>query len=568
MGVFLVLYALMIVAIFVMVAIVIDLGALRTERRKARNAADAAATAGALDLTIDPREACKSAITYVFRNLDLAPPSTPCSTFPITPPCSTASAPIDWNQATPAGSGYVVNFRYPVPADDDTFMTADTPGGDITQTANPATDGVQCDRVGVMVKYTRPTVFSRIIEINSNTTTVHSVARYVASVGTGGEKPALVALEPLNNCSVDAGNGQIRAFNTTNQPGLIYADSAGTGTNCSGGGNYVFNGGNPGRIWADPSPAGIRGELGYAAPTFADAFDPDPDYGSSAKGAPQPPANRIKLAAPITRAPVDRVYHCGGVTPVPATCVTSGVGINDYILDLHNRYANTATAPSDFTTFPNAAIGETCANPPVTFTSGVNWYIDCSVFSVGQPVTFPAGNIIFSGDVEIISGGILTINSVNATAVAPAGDDAIVVVRGTNGITTTSNNWAVNWYRTLVLMDNTTCPTNRATCGRLDISNGTGAWTAPAEGGIKDLIYWSETTQSHEFQGNPLFTWEGVFFAGRSLFHLQGDVEVDARNVQLWVNSASVQNKIAKLLLRPDPNKSISTSKTGSALVR
>lgn len=559
---FLVLWALLLVAIFTMVAIVIDLGALRADRRQQRAAADAGAAAGANAIPTGSSAACTLALKYAVRNLGFDDSTHSCGSFPTCNTASPSSAAVVDN-----AGGYQIRVVHPV-MNADPLLMAEAVGGDINQPAAAVPDGSECDRIGVEISSTRQSVFGTVVGNNQNSTKVHSVARYVASVGVGGEKPALVALEPLNNCSVDAGNGQIRAFNTANQPGLIYADSAGTGTNCSGGGNYVFNGGNPGRIWADPSPAGIRGELGYAAPTFADAFDPQPDYGSSAMGAPQPPANRIKLAAPITRAPVDRVYHCGGVTPVPATCVTSGVGINDYILDLHNRYANTATAPSGFTTFPGAAIGGTCASPPATFTSGVNWYINCPLFSVGSPVTFPAGNIVFSGNVEIISGGTLTINSVNATAVAPAGDDAIVVVRGTNGITTTSNTWALNWYRTLILMDNTTCPTDRATCGRLDISNGTGNWTAPAEGGIKDLIYWSETTQSHVFRGNPLFTWEGVFFAGRALFRLQGDVVVDARNVQLWVNSASVQNTPAKLLLRPDPNRSISTSKSGSALIR
>lgn len=567
-GAFLVLWALLLVALFTMIAIVIDLGALRNDRRKDRAAADSAATAAANDIPMGSSAACRTALDFAAINLGKDPASfstvqTPCGSWSACNPSAASRS------VTYTGAGYKITITNPVPNGDPLLTGADAVGGDIPQSGTTSTDGLQCERVGVAIGYTRESIFGRVVGNNSNSTTVHSVARYVASVGTGGEKPALVALEPLNNCSVDAGNGQIRAFNTANQAGLIYADSLGTGSNCSGNGSWVFNGGTPGRIWADPAPSGVAGELGYAAPTFADAFDPQPDYGTSAAGAPQPPANRVKLAAPITRAPVDKVYRCGNVTPVPATCVTFGAGINDYILDLGNRYGNSTTAPAGFTPFPGVAVAGTCADPPVLFPANQNWYINCPDFTVGHPVTFQNRDIVFSGNINIISGGNLIFNALNATAITPAGDDTTVVVRGTNGVTTTSNAWSLNWYRTMVFMDNNTCPAAPATCGRLVIDNGMGNWTAPTEGNLKDLIYWTESTQPHTFQGDPTFSWEGIFFAGRSRFTLSGTVTVDATEVQLWVNSAEIAgSQSSKLLLRPDPNKSISTSRTGSALIR
>ena len=77
-GAFLVLWALLIVAMLVMVGIVVDLGSYREERRDNRRAADAAAAAGAIDLgsTVVARvAACEKAWTYAWRNLGETPPA-------------------------------------------------------------------------------------------------------------------------------------------------------------------------------------------------------------------------------------------------------------------------------------------------------------------------------------------------------------------------------------------------------------------------------------------------------------------------------------------------------------
>jgi len=82
-GSVMILFALVLVATVTMVAIVIDLGALRYDRRADRSAADAGATAGAVVLTgaVDgPTKACANAWSYTIRNLggDPATPS-PCA---------------------------------------------------------------------------------------------------------------------------------------------------------------------------------------------------------------------------------------------------------------------------------------------------------------------------------------------------------------------------------------------------------------------------------------------------------------------------------------------------------
>ena len=117
-------------------------------------------------------------------------------------------------------------------------------------------------------------------------------------------------------------------------------------------------------------------------------------------------------------------------------------------------------------------------------------------------------------------------------------------------------------------MTNSSCLTTIANCGTLALQNGGGTWTAPQAGSAKGLIYWSETSKTVSFQGNPDLTWNGVFFSGTSPFDLQGSATVDASDVQLWVSTVTLHNASAQLLLRPDPNTGIRQLHAGTSLIR
>ena len=74
LGAFAVLYAIVVVAIVMTVAVVVDLSAMREDRRAEKLAADAAATAGAIKLnalagTANPNAACQEAWKYLKLNL-------------------------------------------------------------------------------------------------------------------------------------------------------------------------------------------------------------------------------------------------------------------------------------------------------------------------------------------------------------------------------------------------------------------------------------------------------------------------------------------------------------------
>ncbi len=483
-------------------------------------------------------------MSYAARNLgSITVPGRPCAGFPIM--CTSR-----FTAQTVIGK-YRVSVTNPVPTGDG-LMRADTPGGDIGQISS-VQDGDPCDRVGVEINLRRVTIFAGIVGLSENSTTVHSVARYVPATGTGVDLPALAALSPNIRCAVDAGNGTIRAFAAGSRPGIIIADSDGSAPVACAQGNAnsssVFKV-NTGTLEAQQVSTAIKGTLGYLASASVPFR-----AGSGTITGTQVPRNK-----PITRAPVDKQFHCSGLAPVPVDCTTGSAG-TDKINKLDALYGGSG-APPGFTVFPDltATPAQSCGGPYPIFATG-NWYINCLPLGLSGTMTFTGGGvIIFAGDIDLT--GTLNVNTSNANL------DTTIVVRGIGGITTGSGGWSVDLKRTFVYMGNTLCRTDRSRCGRLNIHGGGGTWTAPPSGTFAKLIFWSETSQNQVFQGNPLFTWVGVFFTPNSLFEIRGNAQVDAQLVQLWVSRAQVQNSSAYLYLRPDPDYSFSESGPSSQLIR
>jgi hypothetical protein len=552
-GTVLVLVALAMVALLTLAAIAVDISMLRSDLRANRGAADAASTAAALDLTGSagaPATACAHAWDITLRNLGIDPTTatSPCtSTFPTGAACSPSTP----AQAVGTASGVAITITIPV-IDSSPLMSAQMIGGDQAQ-AITARDGSPCERVGIQIQRTRSSTFGGIVGRHSSSTTVHSVARYSPAT-SGSSIPALVALNKTACPSIDANSGTIHVYNAGAFPGIIDNDSNATAVSCSLA--TTFNAGTSGTITADPGTTGTPGQLGYSAPSQSAAFPSAGIY-----------VGTKTYEAPITRSRVDAVYHCGNVSPLPTGC-TTGVGGTDAISDLQSRYASmtalTAGA-AGFTVFPTGV--QSCLSIPASFAAG-NWFINCPTFSLTSSVSFTSGNIVFAGNISLGSHALLTINAANASTTAPLGADSTVVIQSPLGITTSSNTWQINWYRTTVVMTSSACQVTIVSCGTIALQNGGGTWTAPQAGGTKGLIYWSETSQRTTFQGNPTLTWNGVFFAGSSLFDLQGNAVVDASNVQLWVDSAALHNSSAQLLLKPDPTTGLTTQRAGSSLIR
>ena len=307
-GAIIALVALSMVAILTVAALVVDIAVLKSDRRFDRDAADAAATSGALDLdgsTTGPASACAVAWTTALLNLRVSSSgvTSPCSTN-FTTACSAAS-PVT---ATGSVSGYTITITNPVPdmigGSINPLLKATAIGGNVSQTANATYDGAACDRLAVEITRSRNSVFAGVAGSNNQSTTVHSVARY--NPASGGPKiPALVALNKTACPSIDASSGTIHVYNNGTYPGIIDADSKATAASCSSA--TTFNAGSNGSIIADsntdtPPMAGI---LGYSAPALSSAF---PSVGTYT-GTPT-------YEVPRTRSYPDSTYHCGNVSPL------------------------------------------------------------------------------------------------------------------------------------------------------------------------------------------------------------------------------------------------------------
>src|SRR4051812_42509851 len=80
-GVTMIIFGLMLVGLLIIVAIVIDLGNARQEKRQLQNSADAAALAGANDLgTVNAANACVDAYKYSYNNMRLGTSPASCPT--------------------------------------------------------------------------------------------------------------------------------------------------------------------------------------------------------------------------------------------------------------------------------------------------------------------------------------------------------------------------------------------------------------------------------------------------------------------------------------------------------
>ncbi len=535
-----------------MLAVVVDLSSLRYDRRHDRAAADAGATAGAAHLigdTSGPFKACGDAWAYTVRNLGGDPASAPSPCAPVFPngvQCDPAAP----HAATATYGDYTITITNPV-VDNDTLMKASSIGGSITQPVNAAVDGDSCDRLAVDVARRSTNFFGRIAGMLGGTD-VHSVARYDPESGVDNTVPGLVALDPHGCASIDAGTGWIEVFDNGDEPASIAADSD-AAAGC--GGNPVLLAKNSGRIIAHDGTTGGPGELGYVR-----AVPPGQAYDASRPGSYI--GHFVVRQKPVTREPVDRVYHCSLVVPA---CPG---GTTDPIADLQSRYASGAPQFSGpYSTFPGPA--QSCNNPPSSFAQG-NWLVNCPTFNVhGRQVEFGGGGaIVFAGAVSIDSNSALVVNTfmssghpaLDATTglpvLGPSHADTTVVMRG--ALSLQSSTASLVMANTVVYQ----------TVGGADLQGGPDIhWSAPATVPLRGLLYWNESGDQVSIHGSPTFRADGVVMVPNSTVSIQGNGTLDATGVQFWANRVETQGA-SRFLLRPDPANSVPVRIGGTRLIR
>jgi Flp pilus assembly protein TadG len=436
-GAFLVLWALLLVAIMTMVGIVIDLGQLRASVRADQSAADLAALAAGPQLGdavagVGGRTvagACADAFVYLKSNTPDLPSiaTADCSTLGTAASCdNTSPTPHDALMANT--SPYTIVIRYPVPATDITDPTAPR---------SSTADGTPCERMMVLVTRTTPTFFGRIVGLTSLTGARMAVVRAIPKFTTN-QVAALIVLERFDCQALQAsgsGNVLVKKFDDAH-PGIIHADSAGLTSSpgsCSGSGasNYVVYGGQipngsgstrPGQpsilaqgieAPACPNTAGtyLRGLLDLAAVgTGHDAATVD----TGVCPGPGDPSGVF------SRKPFDDYYN--------STATNSGINaLRSSSNALFGLVGSPATLRTmGYAVFPDDLVGASCSmNLPLVVTQ-TKVFVNCADLS--------PRNLIFTGT-KFLAKGTITVGANNSVLFPNATE---LLVNGCGSLTCSS----------------------------------------------------------------------------------------------------------------------------------
>lgn len=242
-GVTLVLVALLITALFVVTALVVDFGLVRQNRQADKSATDFAAAAGirALDDATGQvrtwRGICAARDFLVANNEELSPlrpvdaagndVPDPCA-----PPAATVCGPSTASWGTFIGLADDGRLRVTIQNGYD--LSTSGFAEDTDQYAGDPGDG-PCDHLAVIIEEREDAYFGGVAGASGYDTTIRSVARLVQ--GTEGDTVAALVLLERNDCQALDVSGTdetiVRVEGNGVSPGVIHSDSLGNGANCN-----------------------------------------------------------------------------------------------------------------------------------------------------------------------------------------------------------------------------------------------------------------------------------------------------------------------------------------------
>lgn len=430
----LVVVALSITALFVIVALVIDLGVTRSDRRAGQRAVDnAAASAGQTfkDSNGDPVAACEDALGYLRVTLDADPfigvaGATCASQFG-------ATTCVDTTQRTlEAVSG---NFRatlhYPV-TDSSPLMARTSTIGNTGVALDAAVDGRGCERFGVQLTTTGDAFFGGVAGSDGRTSTVHAVSLVQASTDTS-EVAALLLLERVGCGALqtsgggDQGSGILVKAPGSTVPGIIASDSAGQTGPCTENNNAdgwviygtalpAAGGGGP-SITAQAASSTVPGIISV----YAESIGGRSGYVAPRHDETNPGLNVNPSKGGInSRALADKRYN----------------GPSTQISDLHARVNTlTASAPDGYVVLSGSQ--ECKGNIPSSKLGATLIFADCATFEPDVNLFPAATSFLTRGNINIKSKKVLSLPVVEELLVrgcgdctASVGNDAVTVGNG------------------------------------------------------------------------------------------------------------------------------------------
>ncbi len=535
-----VLVALSMVALLGSVAVVIDLGATRSQRASTQGVTDSATTAAAIALgdayndgDFSGRQGCETARDYLVENLEGVSSLSGLDCASWTADCIGTPAA---RELTQTAGDVTITIVHPV-TNGHRLMDSSAIGAASQPVATA--DGDPCERIGIEIVASRGTTFAPVIGVDSSTTTVHTVAlveRPIIDIS-----PISLLLLERHECDVLAtnGNGGIIVTNVIDTvtgdvfEGRIAADSDGTGSNC--GPKYVVEPNSSETVRADGEP-GCPGELAplgsgrgcgeieIFAPGTPGCNPPACRTGGNIAPDPEPLNERV------TRAPIDHRYNCKPSYPASYDIVgCRPTATNGPYLDQLVAAVGGAGTPPGFQSYK--------ASYPCTHNSGTlvipqgNWHVDCKL-NVKGTLRFQGGNVVFDNDVTV--SGELEVNHNNAGSMSWSPGDPV-------DITASSGGASFAYFRSglvepkssgkLILRNTFSHYAPAATLdgtGPIDI-------TAPIEGPFADLAVWSESALDLKWTGGSSMALEGVVFAPNAGLTLRGSAGTTTVGAQLIV---------------------------------
>lgn len=451
-GVFAILYAALIVAIFGMAAIVVDLGQLRADKREGRTAADAAALAGVSELGIGPYTpltACQTAWAFTLKNLRLPTTADPCADMdadgPFVNPTTPCPSPNTATGAVP-GSGVTISITWPVASTSAFLIEPDGKPGPSPRPYQAGFDGSApgCDRLAVSVRRERSFGLAAALGATRGVSAARSVARLDPD---GGNSEEVAALNVLNSkdCEslVTTGTGTVLVGPTLSGavvegPGIIAVESDATGV-CSGSGYAIAPTTGGALICASSVPLApavsgfncdgkgvVRSHALDPGGNTTRAYDTAATSGGNLKPVPTAEGGRYGWD------PVTKRYGCAGLTASVSSgpCVVTGRNHIKALVDAYGSgtpttlyQATPAPAPTDVA-YPAGTAGAgfvaepaLCGNIKTTvILPPNNYHATCGInINGGGSLIIQGGTLVVDGGIEVASGGCLVINSTTCT---------------------------------------------------------------------------------------------------------------------------------------------------------
>lgn len=588
-----ILYSVALLMMMGLLALTIDIGALRYDRAHSQSVADMASVAGALDLQdiVDgnPRKACETAWDYFLVNsVEQEDPAgqTPCTAFPDVMPSACLATSLRGEGTT---SNYAVHIYWPVhpgplfdPADGDPELDGDDP----------------CERIAVHVGRTRGFVFGPAVGQAEGSTGAPAVARAVVAE-EGKEVASLIILDKVG-CSalITTGGGSVRVMAAedreepgTWKPGMIHVDSDASA--CPGTA-YTIDARGTGYIVAEgdgatPPEGGVIRLLAQPAGATTcqgKACEPGdilPTHSLTSPGIWPQPGN---LPERTNRTPAEHRYNCktdySGLDGEAPRGLAWDVGActgdtAPYIDQLESAFRDahaanpdpwSATNPTGYQSWTGT--GLPCAPGDLIAPPG-NWYVDCPRspgFQVSGTVVFPTGNVVFKSSVSINAGGNLSINTANPSPALPPGcqdamdavcrrasarSSGIVYFADGADLTQSTGTAQLNVHNSMVFLQG----------GSVKITGGSFNWSAPTEGPFEDLALWSDRPATHpvhpdenSLEGTGSTRMEGIYVTPNSLTKVAGGGSSTPLKAQFFTWDMHVTGGGA-LMLEPDPERNL-----------